>query len=117
MEIPTGHTANASAWAGRLAQLKRPPHKLHGTIDAVAHPSVHIFSLAQSLRPYDGPGVDLVWNRNEYQGYLLGQIRPDPRNNNLGTFMYQLFKTFWEPETSGALRACPDVYKDTYSIC
>jgi len=30
------------------------------------------FSLAQSFRPYYGPGVDSASNRNEYQEYFLG---------------------------------------------
>jgi len=30
------------------------------------------FSLTQSFRPHDGPGVASASNRNEYQEYFLG---------------------------------------------
>jgi len=58
------------------------------------------FSLTLSFLLYYGPGVDSVSNRNEYQEYFLegkgGQC-------------------IWEPHPPGILRACPGLYKDSFT--
>jgi hypothetical protein len=44
----------------------------------------------ESFRPNYGPGVDLAFNRNEYQEYFLW--RPVVRVENLTTFMCRFFR-------------------------
>ena len=61
------------------------------------------------LRPHYGPEVDSASNRNEYQGYLLGDIRPVLRADNLTTFMCRLSWNSGSPdllEPSGPVQAC-----------
>ena len=45
------------------------------------------FSLSSSFRPHSGPWVNSTFNRNEYQGYLLGVKVASPRADNFTTFM------------------------------
>ena len=62
---------------------------------------------------YD-PGVDSASNRNEYQEYFLGG--KGGRCVGLTTLppscAYCL--DFWEPQTPGALRACPGLFGDCF---
>jgi hypothetical protein len=59
------------------------------------------FSLTQFFRPLCGPGVDSVFNRNEYQEYFLE-----------GKGLEIL-----EPQPHGTLRICPRLYSESFTFC
>jgi hypothetical protein len=72
--------------------------------------------LTYSFRPHYDPGVDSASTRSEYQEYFLGSkdgqcvgltILPNSRANCF---------EIWEPQSSGNLRACPDLYRDWFVL-
>ena len=38
------------------------------------------------------------------------------RPDNLATFMCRLCRNSWQPQTSGALRACPDLHRVSFTV-
>jgi hypothetical protein len=88
---------------GHVAQL----------VDALRHmPECHTFDSQlchcnfhwQSLRPPCSPGVNWASNRNEYQGTEL-TLPPSCAK----------CPEIWEPQPPAALRACPGLYRDSFT--
>jgi hypothetical protein len=62
------------------------------------------------------PGVDLASNRNDYQEYFLRA--KGGRCVGLTTLPLSCAHCLeiWKPQTSGALRACPGLYRGFYTL-
>jgi hypothetical protein len=69
-----------------------------------------------SFRPHYGPGIDSASNRNEYQEYFLGGKGGWCVGlTNLPPSCADCLE-IWEPQPSGTLRACPDLYSDCFTF-
>ena len=66
------------------------------------------FSLPQSFRPHNDPGVDSASNRNEYQGSSLGLTTLPPSCADC--------QKFWKPQTSWAVSAYPGVCRESFAF-
>ena len=73
----------------------RPVHSLSAC--------ARVYFTLSTFRPYYGPEYDLDYNRNEYQGYLLG--RKDGRCVGLKTLALSCANCLqiWETQTTGTL--------------
>jgi hypothetical protein len=64
-------------------------------------------SIPDSSRLHYGPGVDSASNRNEYHEYFLGGKGGQCLGLTTLPFSCADYLEIWEPQTPGALRACP----------
>ena len=73
-------------------------------------------SLTESFRPHNGPGVDSVSKRNEYQEYFLGG--KGGRCVRLTTLPHSYADRLkiWVVQPSGTLRAFPGLYRDYFTF-
>jgi hypothetical protein len=73
------------------------------------------FSL-RILRPHYGPGVDLAFNRDDYQEYFLGD--KDGRCVGLTTLPPSCADCLeiWKPRPPVTVGACPGLYRDSFTF-
>ena len=72
--------------------------------------------LTYSFRPHCSPVVDSVANRNEYQEYFLGDKGGRCVGLTFTTFVCADCLEIWEPHPPGNHRACPGLYRDSFTV-